>query len=257
MKISVATVCFNASETIAYTIDSFLAQQHPDRELMIIDGGSTDATLEVVQSFDAPEITVISEPDQGMYDAANKALAHFRGDAIGFLNADDRYADRDALSRIVDGFMRSDIVHGNLDFVRDHNSRQVVRQWRSSRFPSGGFRRGWAPAHPTFYVRRAVAESVGRFDLKYGLAADYDWMLRACEMGHFKIGFVDAVLVEMMVGGASTASLHSHIRHNLEALDARRHWLGSGLIDYALFAKPLSKVNQILRPFVKRTATRR
>jgi hypothetical protein len=190
-----------------------------------------------------------------MYDAANKALVLFRGDAIGFLNADDKYAGRTALTSIADTLRSADIVHGNLDFVRDHITHDVLRQWRSSPFSPGSFRKGWMPAHPTFYARRTVAEAVGPFDLTYRLAADYDWMLRACENHTFRVAFVDELLVEMMVGGASTVSFRSHIRHNLEALAARRCWLGSGLIDYALFAKPLRKIDQVLRPFAHRPST--
>jgi hypothetical protein len=112
------------------------------------------------------------------------------------------------------------------------------------------------PAHPTFYVRRHVAERVGEYDRSLPIASDYDWMLRAVELHGFRIRMIDAVLVDMMVGGMSTASISSHVRHNLEALAARRRWLGAGWIDYAAIAKPLGKVGQF-RPAIRTPAFKR
>ncbi|RAH96503.1 glycosyl transferase [Acuticoccus sediminis] len=244
MKISILTPCRNASATIAHTIESVLAQDHADFEHLILDGASTDGTLGMVARFGDPRIRVASAPDRGMYDALNAGLRRYRGEAVGVLNADDAYHDRTALSRIADALRHADIVHGDLDFVADHGRKRVVRRWRAPAEAAGGFRSGWMPAHPTFYVRRAVAEAVGPFDLSLETAADYDYMLRAVELHDFRIARVRGVLVDMMTGGASTASLAAHLRHNLEALMARRRWLGSGRVDRALVAKPLRKVGQ-------------
>lgn len=255
MKISVVTVCFNATPTIGYTIESFLAQTHAEKELIVVDGGSTDGTLEIVRSHLGETVRLIAEPDRGMYDAANKALRAYTGDAVGFLNADDRYHDAHVLNDIAAALADADLVSGHLDFVRDHASRQVVRRWRGSAYRKHSFRRGWMPAHPTVYARRHVVERVGPYDLAYRVAADYDWMLRAYELHDFRASFIDRVLVDMMAGGASTVSLRSHINHNLEALAARRRWLGSGAVDYALVAKPLRKVMQFLVPNRRSTAS--
>lgn len=244
MKISVLTVCWNSAATIRHTLDSFFAQDHPAKELVIVDGGSTDATLAIVCSYPQGPIRMISEPDRGMYDALNKGLRLYTGDAVGVLNSDDCFHDGTALSRISAGLEHADIVHGDLDFVENHLNKQVVRRWRGVPKPVKGFRTGWMPAHPTFYVLHAVAEAVGPFDLDLRVASDYDWMLRAVELHGFRTRVVDHVLIDMMVGGASTRSLRSHVAHNLEALRARRRWLGSGLIDYALLAKPMRKVGQ-------------
>ena len=103
------------------------------------------------------------------------------------------------------------------------------------------------PAHPSFYVRREVVEAVGPFDLSLKTASDYEWMLLAVEMHGFSTAVVDAVLIDMMQGGKSTVSLRSHLAHNLEALRARRKWLGAGMADYALFAKPTRKLRQLIR----------
>jgi glycosyltransferase involved in cell wall biosynthesis len=250
MKISVITVSFNAANTIGYSIESFLRQTHPDKELIVVDGASTDETTRIVESFGSA-VRLISEPDDGMYHAANKGLLAFRGDAVGFLNADDKFADDYALASIAGGLGDAEIVFGNLDFVSDHQSGAVVRRWRGSSFWRGAFKRGWMPAHPTFYVGRRVVDRLAAFDTRYRIAADYDFMLRALELQDFRSAFVDRVLVHMMQGGESTSGLVAQLKHNLEALQSRRQWLGAGLIDYSLFAKPLRKLPQIGMPSFK------
>lgn len=247
MKISVITVAYNSAETIAHTIESFQSQDYEDREMILIDGASNDATLSIATSFGSDRIRVISESDSGMYDALNKGLRLYIGDAVGVLNSDDTYHDNLALSRIAEALENDDIVYGHLDFVENHVSKRTVRRWRAEPKPDLGFRTGWMPAHPTFYVRRSVAERVGAFDLSLRTASDYDWMLRAVELHDYSIGMIDHVLIDMQQGGKSTISLGSHVAHNLEALQARRRWLKSGLVDYALVAKPARKIGQFLR----------
>jgi glycosyltransferase involved in cell wall biosynthesis len=246
MKISVITVSYNAEATIRHTVESFLAQDHADREMVVIDGASKDATLDIIKSYNSPLIRIFSEPDKGMYDALNKGLKLYSGDAFGVLNADDRYHDDSALSRIVRVLTTHDMAHGHLDFVRNHEGREVVRTWRAENRPGRGFRTGWMPAHPTFYVHRRVADAVGPFDLSYQTASDYDWMLRAIEHHEFSLGMAKGVLVDMMTGGRSTAGIASHVHHNLEALRARQKWLHAGVVDFALIAKPARKLGQYL-----------
>ncbi len=177
----------------------------------------------------------------------NKGLAAFTGDAVGFLNSDDRFADAHALSNLAGALAEADIVFGDLDFVASHEPRRVVRRWRTGPYVRGSFRSGWMPAHPTFYCRRGVVETVGRFDLRYRTAADYDYMLRCLELTSFTTASVEPVLVDMLHGGKSSSGLAASIHHNLEALDARRRWVGAGAIDYAFFAKPLRKLGQFVR----------
>ncbi len=247
MKISVITVAYNSAETITHTIESFLAQDYEDREMILIDGASNDATLSIATSFGSNRIRVISESDRGMYDALNKGFGLYSGDAVGVLNADDTYHDKFSLSRIAEALDNADIVHGHLNFVENHVSKRAVRRWRAKPKPERGFRTGWMPAHPTFYVKRTVAERVGKFDLSLKTASDYDWMLRAVELHGYSIGLIDHILIDMQQGGKSTINLGSHVVHNLEALQARRRWLKSGLVDYALVAKPARKIGQFVR----------
>ncbi|QIA24733.1 glycosyltransferase family 2 protein [Mesorhizobium sp. AA22] len=245
MRISVLTVCWNSAATIRHTVDSFFAQDHQDKELVVVDGGSSDETLTIVRSYPQDRIQLVSEPDRGMYDALNKGLRLYTGDAVGVLNSDDCFHDHTVLTRISAELEQADIVHGNLDFVEDHFKKRVIRRWRAAPRPAKGFRTGWMPAHPTFYVRRKVAEAVGIFDLSLKVASDYDWMLRAVDLHQFNCATTNNTLVDMMVGGASTRDLRSYIEHNIEALRSRRRWLGSGIIDYALVAKPVRKLGQL------------
>ncbi|MER8680400.1 glycosyltransferase family 2 protein [Mesorhizobium sp. M1405] len=253
VKISVLTVCRNAAATIRHTLDSFFAQHHEDKELIVIDGASTDETLSIISSYPQERMVVVSEPDRGMYDALNKALRLYTGDAMGVLNSDDAYHDPSVLGRIANALAIFDIVHGHLDFVKDHGSKVIVRRWNATPPPATGFRSGWMPAHPTFYVRRAVVEQVGPYDLSYATASDYDWMLRAIELFDFTSAVVDHRMVDMMHGGASTRGLASYISHNIESLRSRRRWLGSGILDVATFAKPGRKIGQFITSSVKKT----
>ncbi len=245
-RISVITVCWNSAATISHTLESFFRQTWPNKELLIVDGGSTDDTLAVVSRYKADNMTVVSGPDDGMYDALNKGFGLYGGDAFGVLNADDAFHDETVLGRVADLLQTHDMVHGHLDFVQDHSAKKIVRTWQAKSRPRRGFKTGWMPAHPTFYCRRAVQEKTGLFDTRMRVAADYDWMLRAVELGGFSLDLLDYVMVDMMVGGASTRSIRAHLRHNLDCLKSRQRWLQAGAVDLALFAKPLGKLRQFI-----------
>ena len=246
MRLSVVTVCRNAAATIGETLASFFNQTHPEKQLIVIDGASTDETLSVVRDYACSQLTIISETDRGLYDAMNKGLGVFDGEAIGFLNADDRFHDGQVLAGVAVALEHADVCYGGLDYVDFGERERIVRRWRATPWRRGAFRRGWMPAHPTFYCRREVVEQVGRFDLRYRLAADYDFMLRALELNDFRAVHIPRVLVDMGAGGLSSASVSARLRHNFEALASRRRWLGAGLVDYALFAKPLGKASQFM-----------
>ena len=246
MLISVIMVTWNSGSTVRHTLDSFFSQTYGPKELVVVDGGSRDDTMEIVKSYPQTNITWISEPDSGMYDALNKGLKLASGDAIGVLNSDDTYHRPTSLEAIGCGLMKADTVHGHLNFVTDHETKTISRVWQGQARPRHGFRAGWMPGHPTFYVKRHVVEAVGPFDVALETSSDYDWMLRALEVHRFSSHLIDEVLIDMQQGGRSTSGVTSYLHHNLEALRARQKWLKAGLIDYALFAKPLRKVGQFL-----------
>src|SRR5262249_899395 len=163
MKISVITVCRNSERTIAHTIKSFLAQTHADKEMVIVDGCSSDRTLDIVRSFDNPSLRIFSGPDNGIYDAMNKGLRLYQGDACGFLNSDDVFQDAAVLKRIAAGLSQADVVYGDVLFVNNQIEKRAVRLWRAGGYTRGCFRYGWLPPHPTFYIRRELADAVGPF----------------------------------------------------------------------------------------------
>src|SRR5574340_1703994 len=154
LKISVITAVYNNRDTIAHALDSALAQDHPNVELIVIDGGSTDGTLEVLQAYTDRLAVLVSEPDRGIYDALNKGIAHASGEIVGFLHSDDLFADTTVLSRVAAVFAdpKMDAAYGDLLYVRKDDPRRVVRTWRSDPFTPNRLARGWMPPHPTFYV---------------------------------------------------------------------------------------------------------
>ena len=245
MKISVVTVCFNSERTIEQTLRSFLAQTHPHKEMIVVDGLSRDRTLDIVNSFRSPDILVVSEKDAGIYDAMNKGLNLYSGDAVGFLNSDDAYHDEHALARIAGALQSADAVFGDILMVADHVSKTPVRTWKGAPFRKGSFRWGWMPAHPTFYARRELVDAVGTFRLDYRIAADYDFMLRALETCPSKAEYIPHTLVDFMHGGSSTAGWRAVWRSNIESLKSRQQHLGAPSVDLAFVLKPGRKIFQL------------
>ena len=246
MKISVVSVCLNSEKTIAGTIESFLGQTYQDKELVIIDGASRDRTLEIVRSFRSDSIVVLSEKDRGIYDAMNKGLRLFSGDAIGFIGSDDTFHSDASLSLIAEALGDADVCYGDLHVVADHSSKRVVRTYRPGRFHDKSIRRGWMAPHTTFYVRRNVVEKVGMFDTRYRIGGDYDYILRTMELHQFRHVYIPQILVDFQVGGASSRGLfRSVLVQNGECLDSRRRWLGAPMIDVAYFLKPARSFLQL------------
>jgi glycosyltransferase len=245
VKISVVTASYNSEATIGFTIESFLAQDHHQKEMLVIDGASSDATIKIVESFGSDEICVFSEKDNGVYDAMNKGFHLFQGDAIGFLNSDDTFRDARTLSDIAAAMQDADIVYGDLNMVADHRTKRLVRLWRGGVFKRYSFQLGWVPPHPTFYMRREVVEKVGDYDLSYITTADYDYMLRALALNNFRIRYIPRVIADFQMGGISTRGWGVTVRGNLECLRSRRVHLNAHVIDAAFFLRFLRRIFQI------------
>lgn len=244
MKISVITAVYNNRTTIAAALDSVLAQSHDDVELVVIDGGSTDGTLEVLGGYSDRVGVLVSEPDRGIYDALNKGLRLASGEVVGFLHSDDLYADTEVLRRVAGAFSDVEVsaVYGDLLYVRKEAPERVVRTWRAGQFTTALLARGWMPPHPTFYARRSVYEALGGFDTHYRIAADYDCMLRFLGRGGIRVDYIPEVLVKMRVGGASNRSLANILRKSAEDYRALKTNGVGGLT--ALAWKNLSKLPQ-------------
>lgn len=248
LKISLITVCYNSAATLRDTLESVAAQTHPDIEHIIVDGGSRDATLDLVRDHRRHDGPVVSEPDRGIYDAMNKGLAMASGEVVGFLNSDDVLAGPHVLARIAQAFEVPTIkgCYGDLVYVSTGDLGRVVRYWRSRPYEPGLCRWGWMPAHPTFYVRRGVYERYGGFDLSLSIAADFEICLRLLEVHRLPVTYLPGVLVRMRTGGASNASLRNIIRANREASRAlQKHGYPGGLL--RILRKPVSKLVQLVR----------
>jgi glycosyltransferase involved in cell wall biosynthesis len=246
VSISVVTAVYNRRDTIAQALDSVLAQTHADVRSVVVDGASTDGTLDVLRSYDGRLRCCVSERDAGLYDALNKGLSLADGDVVGFLHADDVYAGNDVLERVARVFEDPavDAVYGDLVYVRHDDVARVVRHWRAGNFSRAALRRGWMPPHPTFYARRSVYARHGGFDTAYRIAADYDAMLRYLAPGTLRLHYLPQVLVRMRLGGASNRSLANIVTKSREDLHAlRRNGVG-GL--GTLLCKNLRKLPQFL-----------
>lgn len=246
MKISIITAVYNNRETIANALDSALAQDYPNVELIVIDGGSTDGTLQVLQGYADRLAVLVSEPDRGIYEALNKGIERASGDVVGFLHSDDLLAHESVLSRISAAFADPavDAAYGDLLYVRKDDPSRVVRRWRADAFTPAKLARGWMPPHPTLYVRRGVYDQHGVFDTSYRIAADYDFVLRFFGRTKGEIRYIPEVLVKMRVGGASNRSLGNIVRKSSEDWRALRK-NGIGGVG-ALVWKNLSKITQFL-----------
>ena len=224
MRISVITVCLNSAATLEDTIRSVASQSYADKEHIIVDGGSTDGTLEIIGRHRAVLAKVISEPDRGTYDAMNKGIGFASGAVVGFLNADDLFASPDCLQRIAGAFEdpATDAVYGDLVYVRQDDPDSVVRYWKSGPFRPGAFAAGWAPPHPTFYVRRRLLEQFGGFDPRFKVAGDAELAMRLLERHRVRCRYLPEVLVRMRMGGASNRSVRNVLRGNREVVQALR-----------------------------------
>ena len=243
MKISIVTVAYNSSLTITDTLASVAVQTHQDIEHIVVDGASTDDTLGIVRAHGERVARIVSEPDQGIYDAMNKGLALATGDFVGFLNADDMLASPGAVAAIARAAEPGiGAVCGDLLYVRADRPDDVLRHWRCGTYSPRQLRYGWMPPHPTFYLRRSLLSHVGGFDTRLRIAADYDFMLRCLRLPGMQLSYVPEVLVKMRMGGASNRSLRALLRKSSEDLQALRRNQVGGLLTLAY--KNLRKLPQ-------------
>lgn len=246
-RISIITVVKNNAQTIKDAIDSVLSQTYQNIEYIVIDGGSTDGTIDIIKKYKNKISKYISEQDKGIYDAMNKGIKEASGDIIGFLNSDDMYNDENVLNRIYEVFAKTkvDIVYGDLVYVEKSNTSKIIRYWKAGEYKKGAFKRGWHPPHPSFFVKKEIYERYGCFDLDYRIAADYELMLRFIEKYRIKTVYIQNLLVKMRTGGESNRSVANIIKANIESYKA---WKKNGLSVFPFFIimKPLRKILQLL-----------
>ena len=245
-SISIITATFNAEKTLSQCIECVASQSQPV-EHIVVDGASSDGTMDIVSANRDLIARCVSEPDAGLYDAMNKGIGMATGDIVGILNADDFYPDDDVLEAVHARFDDSavDACYGDLLYVDGQDESRVVRTWNAGEFAPQKFYWGWMPPHPTFFVRRRLYERYGGFNLSLGSAADYELMLRFLLKNRATARYVPKVLVHMRTGGVSNASLANRIAAN--RMD-RAAWRVNEIRPYpwTLIAKPARKILQWL-----------
>lgn len=249
LHISVITAVFNRAETLGEALRSVRDQRCPNIEHIVIDGGSTDGTLDVLAAYRGGIAKMISEPDGGLYDALNKGIREASGDVVGFMHADDQFASPMALARIAAEFEDPAVgaVYGDLIYVKKNDISQVVRYWRAGQYRRAQLTQGWMPPHPTFYVRRDIYSRFGMFDTRYRIAADYENMLRILWRGQVQAAYIPEVLVRMRLGGVSNLSLLNMLHKSREDYAAMRQNGIGGLS--ALLLKNVTKLPQFVTKF--------
>lgn len=244
MKISIITAVYNRATSIASAIASVQNQSYKDVEYVVIDGGSTDGTLEILRRNLDARSTLLSEPDEGIYDALNKGISRATGEIIGIMHSDDFYSDMNVLSDVALAFTDQsiDAVYGDLDYVAKDNTNRIIRRWRSGDYSPTRLKWGWMPPHPTLFLRRRVLDQWGGFDTRFRIAADYDAILRYFGKGMVRPAYISRVLVKMRTGGESNRSMAKILLKTKEDYMALKKNEVGGFC--ALTWKNLSKLGQ-------------
>jgi len=251
LKVSIVTITYNSEKTLEETINSVLSQSYKNIEYIIVDGNSSDKTIEIIKKYGDKISTFLSEPDDGIYDAMNKGIKLATGDVVGILNSDDIYFDDKVIEKVVKRFgfdeAKVDSVYGDLYYVEENDLEKVSRYWKSSPFKQGSFKKGWHPAHPTFFVRREVYEKYGYFDLNMKVSADFELMLRFLEKYTISTSYLPNVLVKMRLGGESNSSIQNIIKGNKSILKAfEKNGIEVNKFSY-LFYRFVPKIIQVLK----------
>ena len=243
MKVSIITVAYNSQSTIEETIQSVLSQDYSAIEYIVIDGGSSDGTVDLIKKYQANIDYFVSEPDQGIYDAMNKGVDAATGELIGILNSDDVYANNKVISDLVNQVKGHDAVYGDLVYVKANDLNKIKRVWKSGNYKTGSFVKGWMPPHPTFFVKKACYTNLGSYDTRLKSAADYELMLRFILKNNISISYLPKVVVKMRLGGVSNVSFKNRYLANREdKLAWKLNGLRPRFVTFLL--KPLRKITQ-------------
>lgn len=245
MKVSIITVTYNSEAFLEQTIRSVTEQTYPNIEYIVIDGASSDNTLTIIAKFKNKIQHLLSEKDNGIYDALNKGIAMATGDIIGILHSDDFFTSNTVIEKVVEKITneKSDALYADLYYVDKNNTNKITRKWHSDSYSHGAFVNGWMPPHPTFFVKKELYQKFGAFNLSFKTSADYELMLRFIHKHQIKLSYLNEFIIKMRVGGQSNVSVNNRVTANLED---RKAWEVNGIKPrfYTLWLKPLRKIKQ-------------
>ena len=247
MKVSIITICFNNASEIEYTIQSVVNQTYNNIEYIIVDGKSTDKTIEIINNYREKISKIISEPDKGIYDAINKGIRNATGDIVGLIHAGDQLYDKFVIEKVVNHFKRYnvDALYGHSK-IYSSDGKRIARINKSPEYRNNLFRIGWFPSHQSFYARLDLFKEFGLYNLKYSIAADYELLFRFIYVNRITVKLLDAFIIKFKTGGTSTKSVNSIIKLNKECVCA---WKDNGynIPIYTIPLKIFRKFSQIYR----------
>jgi len=243
LSVSIISVSYNSIGTISDTIKSVLAQTYPKIEYIIIDGSSTDGTIELIRSFGKSISKFVSEPDNGIYDAINKGIRLATGDIVGILNSDDFFFDNYVIEKVLRSFREHEIdaVFGDAQFVDPKKTSKIVRYYSSKLFNVSKFKYGFMPAHPSFYVKKELFEKLGYYKTDYKIAADFELLIRFLYNNQIKYKYIEMPFVSMRTGGISNKSIRSRYILNKEIARACKE-NGIQTNYFFIYSKYLTKI---------------
>lgn len=248
MKISIITACFNSEKTIRDTIESVLSQNYSNIEYIIVDGASNDGTMAIIKEYGDRIANVISERDQGIYDAMNKGILAASGEIIGIINSDDFYENNDVISSIAREFETKEVdsIFADLVYINHDQPHKVVRYYNSANFTPSKFAYGWMPAHPTFFTKKNIYEKYGLFKLDYKIASDYELLTRFLAKYKISYSYIPKVIIKMRTGGLSTKNLKSNWIINKEIVRAcKENGIETNIVK--VYSKYFTKFLQLIK----------
>ncbi len=251
MKISVVTATYNCRSVLPRCLASVSAQSYHSVEHIVIDGASTDGTLDLLYNNKSKISVLVSEPDSGIYDALNKGISCSSGEIIGFLHSDDTFMSNDTLKMVADIFEKDQsvsAVYGDLIYVQRDRPDIIVRRWNAGGYSENNMIMGWMPPHPTLYVRREIYDIIGGFDTRYRISSDYFSVLKMFSLKSFKVAYLPHVMIRMQTGGISNRGFFEIIQKTREDMDSlRRCNYGRIRSVFTLVCKNVRKVTQFIK----------
>jgi glycosyltransferase involved in cell wall biosynthesis len=212
LKISIITVCFNSSKTIEKTLQSILSQTYNNIEYIVVDGGSSDSTLEILKKYTKIISKLISEPDKGLYDAMNKGIKSATGDIVGILNSDDIYNDEKVIENIACFHNNNNNIEVSLgNIIQITDSGKITRKYSAKNWSPDKLKNGFMPPHPSIFIKRELFEEYGYYHLDFVSGADYELIVRFFLKNNILWKFSNITTTVMLIGGISTSGLSSYM----------------------------------------------